>query len=185
MTLTMSPFTRKFLALALLVGVLIIIWLAIARPIERRFETYAETIAHSERLLERYRRVGGAREALEVELGQARESDLSRGGFLSGQSAELVAAKLQSTVKEAIENSGGQLRSIQVLNEAEEGNFRKIAIRVTMLARTLPLRNTLHELESSNPYLFVENVSVRARPSQSRDLQIRFDVYGYIRTDQQ
>lgn len=184
MTLTLSPFTRKFLALALLVGVVAVLWLAVAKPIEEKFKSYEEGIAHSENLLSRYRRASGEREQLQVQLERAREVDQSRGGFLRGENAELVAAALQADVKAVIAKNGGQLRSIQVLADTEETKFRKVAIRVSMSGSTEALRDILYDLETANPYLFIENLDVRARPSRRGELQVRYDVYGYIRTDE-
>lgn len=184
MTLTLSPFTRKFLALALLIGVLALLWLVMAKPIEDKFKSYEEGIAHSERLLTRYRQASGERELLEARLEHSREVDSSRGGFLQGDNAELVAASLQSDVKAVIARGGGQLRSIQVLADTEETKFRKVAIRVSMSGSTEALRDILYDLETANPYLFIENIDVRARPSRRNELQVRFDVYGFIRIDE-
>ena len=50
------------------------------------------------------------------------------------------------------------------------------------------VQRVLYDLEASSPYLFVDNLYLRARPAERRAesadsdpiLDVRFDVYGYL-----
>ncbi len=192
---TLSPALRRILAVAILAAPLAALWGLVVGPVTTKFESYDQSIAQSQALLARYLRIGAARERLQRQLKEVRQTQASLGGFLEGASGELAAAQLQNKVKGLVEASAGRLKSIQMLKEQEENNFRRVAIRVTMIADTEAVQKTFYALESTSPYLFLDNIDIRAsrrvrasrrraRKTQSAgDLQVRYDVYGYMRVE--
>lgn len=197
--MTLSPLISRALALAILGA---FVWaaggLAVA-PLVAKYRLNQDTIAASGELLQRYRRLGRARPSLEEQLAEARQRLAPAGLYLSGASDALVAAGLQNRVKAVVEGGGGKLNSTQILAARDEGNFRRVAIRVQMTVTVEPLQAVFHGLESAKPYLFIENVDIRRRVTkrrrrQRRDqpvaapapegesrLTVRFDLYGYTR----
>jgi general secretion pathway protein M len=97
---------------------------------------------------------------------------------------------LQTKIKEAVGNAGGELTSTQVIPERSEERFTRIAVKVRMNGSTEVLRQVLHAFESSTPYLFIENLNIRpirmprnpaAKNPQIPDkLSVDFDVVGYM-----
>lgn len=189
--MAMSLLVRRLLALVLLFAALAAVWLFLAQPVMAKFAAYRQSIAQSNEFLARYRRVAGGREQLEKALEEARRAGASSGRFLEGSSTEIVAAGLQNDVKKIIAASGGELKSTQLRQDEDEKEWRRVTIRVNMSAGVEATMQIFHAIESANPYLFLGNVQIRApRLSKRRRakvsatqgvLQVRYDVYGYMR----
>lgn len=186
----LSPVVGRLLAVALLVAAVAALWLLAVEPVRARFEAYEMSIAQSQELLARHLRMSAARDELESELQELRRAHAASGRFLEGGSIELVAAEVQNRVKTLIDAHGASLKSMQALAPEEVGGFRKVTVRVNMTGDTRALQKIFYAVETANPYLFVDNVDVRSRRPQVRrgqasgesDLQIRFDVSGYMRS---
>lgn len=187
----LSPLVSRSLAVAILVAALAALWVLLAAPVTEKFEGYGRSISHSRELLVRHLQIAAQRARLETELEELRRAQSSTGRFLEGGGIELVAAEAQNKVKNLIDANGATLQSTQILPAQEKDNFRKLTIRVTMSADTEALQRIFHALETANPYLFLDNIDIRARRRRARrgrsvsqgELQIRFDLYGYMRIE--
>ncbi len=185
----LAPLANRSLAVAILAAAGGAAWLLVVEPVAAEFAAYHRTITQQNELLVRYLRIASARARLETELDELRQAQASTGRFLEGDSVELVAAALQNTVKNLVEANDATLKSTQILPANDQDPFRKVAIRVTMTADTAAWQNIIYGLETANPYLFLDKLDARSRRKRSRRgksgsedvLQIRFDVYGYMR----
>jgi general secretion pathway protein M len=127
--------------------------------------------------------------SVKAQLADIRQVQAAQSGFLDGANDSLATAQLQSRVKTIIETSGGELRSTQVLPVRDEGKFRRIIVRGQMAANIAAMQRIFYDIESASPYLFLDNIDIRARPSpRAQDnvptdpmLDVRFDLYGYVR----
>lgn len=185
----LSPFTRRLLAVALLVfAVALPYWLGV-RPLLDRFAENRAEIEQQRDLLSRYRAVAMSVEGLRETLDQLKASEAGADFYLTGDSEALVAAQLQNRLKTIIGNSGGRLTSTQVMQPGEEAGFRQVTIRVRMNCGIEGLRQIMYALETELPFLFVDNVDVSSRQERSRqtnteaepELTVSFDVFGYLR----
>lgn len=187
----LSPLVSRSLAVAILVAALAALWVLLVAPVTEKFEGYGRSISHSRELLVRHLQIAAQRARLETELEELRRAQSSTGRFLEGGGIELVAAEAQNKVKNLIDANGATLKSTQILPAQEKDNFRKLTIRVTLSADTEALQKIFHALETANPYLFLDNIDIRARRRRARrgrsvsqgELQIRFDLYGYMRIE--
>lgn len=187
----LSPLVSRSLAVAILVAALAALWVLLVAPVTEKFEGYGRSISHSRELLVRHLQIAAQRARLERELEELRRAQSSTGRFLEGGGIELVAAEAQNKVKNLIDANGATLQSTQILPAQEKDNFRKLTIRVTMSADTEALQRIFHALETANPYLFLDNIDIRSRRRRARrgrsvsqgELQIRFDLYGYMRIE--
>ena len=187
----LSPLVSRSLAVAILVAALAALWVLLVAPVTEKFEGYGRSISHSRELLVRHLQIAAQRARLETELEELRRAQSSTGRFLEGGGIELVAAEAQNKVKNLIDANGATLQSTQILPAQEKDNFRKLTIRVTMSADTEALQRIFHALETANPYLFLDNIDIRSRRRRARrgrsvsqgELQIRFDLYGYMRIE--
>jgi general secretion pathway protein M len=184
----MSRTMSRFLALAILAAIVALLWLFVVWPITAKFDAYDESMVQSEELLARYLRVSGTRADLEAALAEARRDQAAVSGFLKGASVQLVAADLQNTLKRLINANGGELNSIQMLPQEAENGFHQVAMRVVMTGDTETLRRVIYAIETANPYLFLDNLDIRAQRKRTQKnenqsaevLQVRYDVYGYM-----
>ena len=187
----LSPLVSRSLAVAILVAALAALWVLLVAPVTEKFEGYGRSISHSRELLVRHLQIAAQRARLETELEELRRAQSSTGRFLEGGGIELVAAEAQNKVKNLIDANGATLQSTQILPAQETDNFRKLTIRVTMSADTEALQRIFHALETANPYLFLDNIDIRSRRRRARrgrsvsqgELQIRFDLYGYMQIE--
>ncbi len=184
---------RRLLAVSLLVAVIAALWVGLAEPVLSEFAASRQTVAQSRYLVLRYRRIADGRADVERRMKEARRIRPDAGRFLTGSSAELIAADLQNSVKGIITSSGGKLRSTQLLPYEDKDEWRRVIIRVNMSAPPEAAIKVFHALESANPYLFLTNVQIRAPRKLSRArktitpadaiLQIRYDVHGFMRAE--
>lgn len=175
---------RRLAAVALLLAVPTLPYLALVRPVLDAHAARAAEIATLETKAMRL----GAMAAVKAELARQRDALAARRDqgdlLLSGASEALAAAALQNSLKAAVARAGGELRSTQALAVTEEKGFRRIAVRALLATDAEGLRTLLHAVESARPPLFVDGLEVRgrARTGESEEeprLDIRIDVFGY------
>ena len=191
MILRPASFLSRILALALLGAVLAGLYLLAVRPMTEQYLHYRRSIDQSQDLLGQYRRLGASLPALQSQLDELDRRRASAGTQLQGASDALVAADLQNRIKGIVDARGGQLTSTQILAAKDEAELRRIGIRVQMTATVDALYRIFYDLESGKPFLFLDNIDIRQRRARRRrkeaaddsNLAVRFDIYGYLRTE--
>jgi general secretion pathway protein M len=190
--MTLSPFLGRALAIVLLLAAIGGIWSLMVEPMMTKYRLNAVTIHQSKALIERYRRIAMVRRPLETQLATLKRRGPSTGGYLEGASDTLAAAKLQNRVKGVVANSGGEIKSSQILPPSDDANHHAINIRVQLSADIASLQAIFHALESENAFLFLDNVDVRRqrarrrrknKPADDGRLTVRFDVSGDVRRE--
>ena len=172
-------------ALLVLFALVGVAWSSVAQPLISTILAHRDSIVHSQELLAKYEELNGARAKLDAELRAMRADQKSEGRLLSGSSAQLVGAELQNRIKEMIAGQNASLSSMQTLPVKEESGFQKISIGVTLKADLGALQSLLYTIESQQPYLFIEDLDVQtsaafANSEKSDQLEIHFDVFGYL-----
>jgi general secretion pathway protein M len=187
-----SPVSR-LVALALLVAVPVLAYLLVAEPVIAAYRNAGEAIAQGQRLLQSYRERAEQRPQLAQLLAEEEERAADVTGYLAAVDDALAAVELQDRMKTVAEAAGGQLRSAQSLEvepvDAVEG-VRRAALKVRLAADIESLATILYELETGEPYLFVEALSIREprrqrrgrdEPEAAPQLDVVVDLYGYLR----
>jgi general secretion pathway protein M len=173
-----------FLAAAIAAAVAIVavpLWLA-----HRHYDDALDDIG---RRLERYERLAAARPALEQKLEAVRALG-SRKYFLKASAASLSAAEVQERVRQLVEASGGRLISVQVGQPREDGRFRQVSVTVQLNANIVALRRILLAMETAEPYVFVDALTVRAQvppgykpqPGFEPEMFVQFEISGFAIT---
>jgi general secretion pathway protein M len=187
-----SPASR-LLAVALLAAVPMIAYALVVGPIITAYRDAGEAIAQAQKLLQNYRERAEQRPQFARLLAAEEERAGSITGYLEAVDAALAAAELQDRVKGVVEQAGGTLRSAQSLEvEAVEevAGVRRAGLKVRFAADIESLAAILYELETGEPYLFVEGLSIREprrqrrrrdEPEQAPELDVVLDLYGYMR----
>jgi general secretion pathway protein M len=173
------------LALALLGGGRLVV-----APLLAAFQDNASRIEQAEVLLRRYRALAEQRPAMADRLAAQQELAASAAGYLQGPSDALAAAQLQDRVKSAIEGAGGELLSTQILPARaieDIAVIRRVVLRVQFDVTIEGLAKALYELESGQPYLLIDQLSVREQRARRRDesemearLDISLELSGYL-----
>lgn len=193
MLLRRGSLPSRILALALLAALPLVAWTFVIEPVVAAYRDADAVIAQTQRLLRGYRERAEQRPQLAelVAEEEARAADAT--GYLEAVADALAAAELQDRVKVVIEGAGGALRSAQSLRvEAVDSipGVRRARLQVRFIADIETLASVLYELETGEPYLFVDALSIREPRRQRRrtdepegqpQLDIVLDVYGYMR----
>ena len=186
--MNLSASASRGAAVGILIGISAALWFIIVQPTIISFFEHRESIAQSQEMLAKYRGIASTRADLDSSLRKLRAAQETEDRLLTGGSTQLVGAKLQNSLKESIETNGGTLTSMQVMTGREEEGFFRIPIAVTLTSTIEPLEKIIYTIETQNPYLFIENLVIQTNQGfteasddeQARNLQVHFDVYGYM-----
>ena len=137
--------------------------------------------------LDRYRRVAAQAPELKGALDALKLKD-GRRFFLKNTAPNLAGAELQDMIKAAVENNQGRITVIQNTNPRDDGRFRQIGVNLQLFATTANLQKILYSLETQQPYLTIENLTVRPlnafrgfkpSPGAEPEMSVMLDVGGF------
>jgi general secretion pathway protein M len=179
-----SPSRQRALAVGLLVALVVIVLAVVLGPVVLLHRHYDRAIGDTSSRLRIYERVAAQAPELRVALNAMQQRD-GRRFFLQNTATNLAGAELQELVKSAIENNGGRITTSQNTTPREDGRFRQIGVNVQFFAATPALQKILLAIESHQPYLIVDNLTVRPlnafrgfKPAagQEPELNVQLDV---------
>lgn len=181
----------RLAAISLLMVLVAIVSLFVVRPLWLDYRDTRDSIADARELLARYQNLAVDRLHLQSQVTDLRDRQAQQGYLLVGSTDALAAAELQDRVKMVIAKSGGAVRSIQILPAADDGKFRRIAIRLQMTTTTAGFFEVSYALETMLPLLFLDNIDVQGRvgrpvadkPAPEPVLSVTLDLYGYRQPD--
>lgn len=174
------------LAIGLLILFLTIGVLLLFIPINMVHRHYDQSLDSLTDYLSRYRHVLATHAQVQSALDQVSKKN-GRQHFLSNTGAALAASEIQETAKNLIEAKGGKLVSMQVVPFKDEGGYRRVTVNIQFISNISALRKILYAVETVQPYLLLDNVSVRSQanvlskgaPVTGPELLAQFDVSGY------
>jgi general secretion pathway protein M len=184
----------RTLAVALLGIVLLGAYRLIVAPLLSAYRDGEARIEQAKDLLQRYEALAQQRSLLTDRLAEQQELAASAAGYLQGPSDALAAAQLQDRVKSVVEAAGGELRSTQILpaEQLEEDlGFRRATLRIHFVGTIEGLEETLFELETGQPYLIIDDVTIRqervrrrrSEPEAQPMLDVSLELFGYVREE--
>lgn len=187
MTLAFSPAIRRILALAIL-ALLLLVGASAVGWVMDEYDASQSSAQRLQEAIQRRHQAEAKLAELQAELAALKQHQASAVGFLQSSTESLAAAELQSRIKSSVEAAHGDLRSTQILPGHDEGGFRRVSIRGQIVVDMAAMQRLFYELEASTPFLFVDNVEVRARATsrqrvqgENPQLDVRFDLSGYLR----
>ncbi len=184
--LTALPTGRpgQLLALGLLALAGAAVYLLLVAPL---FDWYAERSAAFEdrqALAVRLARVVGEVPALRSEVARLRAAGSAGALTLDGESDAVAAAGLQERLEQLAAASGAMIGSVAILQADMRGAYRRIGVRVTVLASYPTLVGLLQALNAATPPLIVDNLQIHGGilPIGSQTmpkLTVSFELYGF------
>ena len=184
---TLSPNRRRALALGLFIAVVFVVLAAILVPVILLHRHYDRAISSTSDRLRRYERIAAQAPQFRASLAAIDRRD-GRRFYLANTAANLAGAEVQELVKAAIENNGGRITTSQNTTPRDDGRFREIGVNVQFFATTPNLQKILMAIETHQPYLIVDNLTVRPLnafrgfkpgPGQEPELNVHLDVGGW------
>ena len=154
---------RRWLAVALLVLLIGLISAAVAVPAVLLHRHYDESIAKYSRQVSTQTAFNATRPRLTEKLEALKSRDV-RKLFLKGTSSALALAELQEIVRVSIELNGGRVVGSSAPGNApkEDGAYRQVASTFTLAANNVNLRRVLYALETKEPYLYIDTLTITA-----------------------
>lgn len=187
----LSPARQRALALTMFVAVLVIVLLVLLGPLILLHRHYDRAIAETTDRVAHLHRIAAQAPELRRALDSMKERD-GRRFFLRNTAPNLAGAELQELVKAAIESNGGRITTSQNTSPRDDGRFKQIGVNVQFFATTPALQKLLGALESQQPYLLVDNITVRPLnafrgfkpgPGMEPEVNVQLDVSAFAYSD--
>lgn len=155
----MTQVLSRLAAVMLFALVLALAVVGVGHPVAQHVGAVEAEIAELEHQLAQLsaRRAEAPVEAAPVVLDQA---------LFEGPSAMLAATILKDRLDEAIASADGVIESLRIEEPVEDGALKRIAVTVALRTDHAGLQSLLYEIETSQPYLMVDRLDLRARRGQ-------------------
>lgn len=156
-----SPSTQRNLAAALLIAVIAISGALAALPwfqwhrLGQNEELQQQELA---RLLSQTKRGADLRKENERLIASGQSASL----LVAGDTMGIAGANLQRLINTVVETHGGRATSLQVLPATDENNLVRMPVSLSISADIDSLRGILYELETAQPLIFVDSMTLVA-----------------------
>lgn len=179
---SLSPVTRRIVAVGLLVIAVLLLLNLVVLPLTDRYSARQTEIADARRQLASYRQILARGPALKQRAEQIRRDPSRRRGFLTAASPALAGARLENMLKAIVQKNGGTMRSTRMQPQTGDGPER---VRVTLdfTAHPEALLTIIQRIENAVPWLIVDNAQIRAMPPRSggpATMNARMDVEAFV-----
>jgi general secretion pathway protein M len=184
---------RQSLALAILALVVVMIFTLTVAPLWAVNRHYLDTIDSLDNRLQILQRAASAGSSLRSQHEQLKRSLANNRHYLKSTSEALAAANLQGIIKRITGSKDMEVLSTQILPASEEAGFIRVALKVRMRGGLDNTVKVFHALETGQPYLFLDNVSILGRAQRNYGkltlkgktnygylLNVDFDLIGYM-----
>lgn len=176
----------RLLAVALVLLSLLAVVAAVGIPAYLLYRHYDTALGEQRERIERYRRVAVLKNDHQRALDVLKAREATR-FFLKNSAPNLVSAELTDMVRPMLESNGSRLTSIQPVTVKDDAGFRLYTLVVGFNATPAALQKTLYALETAMPYLFLDNVTLRATvprgfkpaPNQEPEVTAQIEIQAY------
>jgi len=190
-TMELSAKQRPLVALLLLVLAVGAVVALVAWPVRLLHAHYDRHIEEYSDRLARYRRIAALQPDIETAIAAVEKRD-SRKFFLKATSPTLAAAELQGLVTKIIESHDGKILSSQSIPNKDDAKTAtgRIAMSINLGASIVSLQLILRQIEVSEPYLFIDQLTIRANqgrayrpvPGVQPEFSVQMTVSAYMPT---
>ncbi len=195
MMANLAPKQSRALAVAILALVIIAAYLVLVQPYRQAYVEYQTRLARADEQLFKYRSLIDQQDRLREQLEQLKNLPQFSEYYFQEDTPALAYAALQNLVKRAVSKSGGKLVSTQTItSKTSHEGLVPVTVKVSMKGTIETLYTLVHALEGRSPLLFLDKVSIQSTSAATRrryktavapQLDIRFDLTGYIRSEEE
>ena len=184
----LNPRQRRLLALAILVLALGAVFGVTVLPVLLANQHYQDTITAQKSRLQQLQRAATIGDALKPQYEQLKRWQTTDAQYLKSNSAALAAAELQRLVKRIVVAKNAEVVSTQILTTRQEEGFDRVALKVRIRGGLENIVQAFHVIETGDPFVFLDNVSVRAgrgrrvrgKVAALQTLDIDMELIGYM-----
>jgi general secretion pathway protein M len=182
----LSPKQRRVLAVALLVPAVLIVLSVVVLPVYFIHRHYSVALDELQDRLTRYQRVAVQQGELKKAIDELAAKNAKK-FYLKASAPNLAGAELSDLVRAAIEGNGGRIQTIQVAQPKDDGRYRQITVSLQMAANVVSMQKILNAIETQQPYVFVDNLTLRAliyrgfraQPGVEPEMNAQMDVSAF------
>jgi len=178
---------QRQLAIAILLIFLGLVFGITALPLWLTNASHQANIDQLHDRLQRFRQVAARDSSLRPKYEQLKRSQLSDGHYLKSDTVAVAGAELQRMVKDIATENRAQLLSTQILPAGQEQGFIRIALKVRLRGTLPSILQAFYEIETSEVFLFLDNVSLRdsaagrrLRPVAIKQMDTDFDLVAFM-----
>jgi general secretion pathway protein M len=188
-----NPVLSRTLAVLLLAVVMASVWVLLGAPVIEQRTLYKAEINGSQRLIAAFEARQEKITTLKREITALRSDRTRKSAYFTARNSTLAAAKLQSRIKALTQAAGAGLTSSQVLTTVDKtSDLQRVSVRAHMVGSVDAIRSVFHTLESSQPSVFLDNVTISARSTRRNNrrraskqgatglLTVRYEAYGFL-----
>lgn len=173
----------RLTALAILLTPLLLFANYVLVPLIGVYSTGSDDIEAMQDDITRYRRLIGQLPDLSAANEDLQKAQPLKPYLIGGTNQALAAANLQRLLQDAATAKGVRVLSLRVQNPHALGPLERVSVEARLQSDTPALRNLLHTLETSKPYLFVDDLRINVRTSRRRNaiqdmLDVQLTLYG-------
>jgi len=177
-----SPAANRAAALGLLLLAVAAVIALLALPAWWLFDRYDSAASQLARQLRSYTSLNQLRPNLMKAVETLKSRDTKK-FFVKGATAALAGADLQDVARAVIESNNGRILSSQLLPHKDENGVRQVNATIQMTANIQNLRQIVHAMEGREPYLFLDNLTVRAQVPSGFKPQAGFEPEMFVQFD--
>ncbi|MDH3639910.1 MAG: type II secretion system protein GspM [Gammaproteobacteria bacterium] len=178
-----NALVQRGIAVGLLILAVAVVYLAVVHPYLDTYRDYRANIATLTERLQRYQAIAASRSDIMQRIRQVRGSRELKQSFLNSKTPALASAELQQYATRAINQSGGQLLSTQVIPPQDDSGMVAATIKIGVRGTSETIQKLFHALERGRPMVVLDNLTVRnhQRRASKEALDIRFALTAYLR----
>jgi hypothetical protein len=187
----LNPGQSRALAIGLLLLVVAVVAGVLLVPAVLLHRHYDDAIGSAADRLARYKRVA----AQAPEFTRALEAVRAKNGrrfYLKNTAVNLASAELSELVKAAIESNAGRITTSQNIPPKDDERFKQLGVNVQFFATTANLQKILAALESQEPLVAIQSLTVRPvnafrgfkpAPGQEPEVIVQLEAFAWAFPD--
>jgi general secretion pathway protein M len=156
--MTLSPLASRIIAWGLLANLCWVLGAFVVIPLLNQVGSDRETIASSQELLARYRRLEADLPVIRSQVAELRESTQNNRYFFVSASSAVAAAEMQNAMRGLVASSGAVLRSSKSLAASVEQGFDRVGIDLEVMASTPQIVGLLRAITAAEPIVLVDRL---------------------------
>ncbi len=177
----------RLLALGIALALLAVCWLSAVDPLLAWHAERTADLAQRRVLARRMAEVAATLPEVQLSAAAAVASEPGAAVLLDGTTDAIAAAALQERVQDMAAKAGAPISSLETLPVVATGSYRRVALRVSVVASWPVLVELLRSVELASPKMLVDDLQLRATPSLTRPanapIESGFTVISFRRGD--
>jgi hypothetical protein len=153
-----------------------LIWIAAVQPLLGLYAARADALQQRVVLAERMADLVGTLPALRRQVAALAKAGPPPNATIGGATDAIATAALQGLLESMAGSAGAHITSAEALPADQQGEYRRVALRVSVDATWTNLVALLQAIERATPRMFVDDLQLHAQPTAERTRELPLDI---------